>query len=146
MKVVLQRTNDVEVWIDSKIFSSTGRGLLLLYGTATGDREESCAYLADKVVQLRIFEDDDGKMNQSALDVDGEIMIVSQFTLCADTGKGRRPSFNHAMEPREAERFYNIFVDRVRDSGLKVATGSFGAHMELKFTNNGPVTFVLEHE
>ncbi|MBU8932834.1 MAG: D-tyrosyl-tRNA(Tyr) deacylase [candidate division Zixibacteria bacterium] len=145
MRVVLQRASDVEVWIDGAVFSSTGKGLLLLYGTATGDTEDACQFLADKIVKMRIFEDDNGKMNRSVLDVDGEIMIVSQFTLCADTSKGRRPSFNSAMAPRVAESLYLQFVDMVKKSGLTVKTGSFGAQMDIKLTNNGPVTFVLEN-
>jgi len=146
MKVVLQRTTGCEIWIDGARHSSTGNGLMLLFGTVAGDGEESCAWLADKIVNLRIFEDGEGKMNLSALDVNAEIMIVSQFTLYADTRKGRRPSFNGAMEPTEAERLYDMFVELVRRSGLKVATGVFGAHMDVKFTNNGPVTIILEHD
>ncbi|MEA2030789.1 MAG: D-aminoacyl-tRNA deacylase [candidate division Zixibacteria bacterium] len=146
MKVVLQRTNGVEIWINGSLFSSTGSGLLLLHGTQTGDKESGCAYLADKVVNLRIFEDEEGKMNKSVKDIGGEIMIVSQFTLCANTNKGRRPSFNTTMEPEKAERLYNSFVELVKNSGLTVMTGSFGAKMDVKFTNSGPVTFVLEYE
>ncbi|RKX25035.1 MAG: D-tyrosyl-tRNA(Tyr) deacylase [Candidatus Zixiibacteriota bacterium] len=146
MKVVLQRTNGVEVWINGKLFSSTGNGLLLLHGTRSGDSENGCTYLADKIVNLRIFEDEAGKMNRSIRDIGGEIMIVSQFTLCANTSKGRRPSFNTAMEPAEAERLYDYFVKLVKDYGLTVKTGSFGARMDVKFTNCGPVTFILEHD
>ena len=146
MRVVVQRTTGVEVWIDKALHSKTNAGLLLLVGTKTGDAEQSCPFLADKVVNLRIFEDDNGKMNRSALDVGAEIMVVSQFTLYADTKKGRRPSFTEAMEPVEAERFYNRFVELVRASGLVVQTGVFGARMDLKFTNHGPVTIILEHE
>jgi D-aminoacyl-tRNA deacylase len=145
MKVVLQRTTGTEVWIAGNLHAKTGDGLLLLFGTVAGDTEESCAWLADKIVNLRIFEDDGGKMNLSALDTAAEIMIVSQFTLYADTRKGRRPSFNGAMEPREAERLYEEFVARIEASGLKAATGIFGAHMDIKFTNHGPVTIILEH-
>jgi len=145
MKVVLQRTTGVELQIDGRLHSSTGPGLMLLFGTVAGDLEASCDWLADKIVNLRIFEDEAGKMNRSALDVGAEIMIVSQFTLYADTRKGRRPSFNGAMEPAAAERLYNRFVDIVRRSGLTVATGVFGAHMDVRFTNHGPVTLILEH-
>ncbi len=119
---------------------------MVLFGTKTGDSEKSCAYLADKVVNLRIFEDAEGKMNLSALDVRAEIMIVSQFTLYADTRKGRRPAFTDAMEPVEAERLYNRFVQFVAESGLVTRTGVFGARMEISLTNHGPVTIILEHE
>ena len=146
MRVVVQRTTGAEVWIDNALHSKTAAGLLLLIGTKIGDIEESCAFLADKAINLRIFEDDAGKMNLSALDVEADIMIVSQFTLYADTRKGRRPSFTEAMEPTQAERLYNRFVELVKASGLVVQTGVFGARMDVKFTNNGPVTILLEHE
>ena len=146
MRVILQRTSGVEVWIDSQCHSKTESGLLLLFGTQTGDSEKSCSYLAEKVVNLRIFEDDAGKMNLSALDLKYEIMIVSQFTLYADTSKGRRPSFNSAMEPVEAEQLYNKFIENVKNYGLKIESGIFGAKMDLRFNNDGPVTILLEHE
>lgn len=145
MRVVLQRTTGCEVWIGGQRYSSTGAGLVLLFGTVAGDTEESCTWLADKIVNLRIFEDGGGKMNLSALDTKAEVMIVSQFTLYADTRRGRRPSFDGAMVPEEAEKLYNSFVEKVRHSGLTVATGIFGAHMDVSFTNHGPVTFILEH-
>jgi len=146
VRVILQRTSGVEVWIDEKIHSKTDKGLLLLFGTKDGDTEKSSSYLAEKVVNLRIFEDDAGKMNLSALDIQGDIMIVSQFTLYADTHKGRRPSFNSAMEPVEAERLYNKLVEMVKGYGLKVESGIFGASMDIRFNNDGPVTILLEHE
>ncbi len=146
MRLLLQRTNEAEVWIDGQRHSCTGRGLLILFGTRVGDTDKSCGYLADKAVNLRIFEDDQGKMNLSALDVEGEIMIVSQFTLYADTRKGRRPSWGAAQEPGEAELLYNRFVELVAASGLETRTGVFGARMDVKFTNSGPVTVMLEHE
>ena len=135
-----------EVWIEGRLHSSTGHGMLILYGTKRGDKEESCGILANKIVNLRVFEDSAGKMNLSALDVEAEIMIVSQFTLYADTKKGRRPAFAEAMEPKEAERTYSKFVDLVSASGLKTATGIFGAKMEIKLTNHGPVTILLEND
>ena len=146
MRVILQRTSDVEVWIDDQCHSKTGSGLLLLFGTKDGDSEKSCSYLAEKVVNLRIFEDEAGKMNLSALDMKGDIMVVSQFTLYADTRKGRRPSFNSAMEPVEAERLYNKFIENLKRFDLKVESGIFGAKMDLRFNNNGPVTILLEHD
>jgi len=146
MRALVQRTKKAQLFIDGRLHSETGFGLLVLFGTRTDDSEESCNYLADKLVNLRIFEDDHGKMNRSALDVGADIMIVSQFTLYADTRKGRRPAFTDAMEPVEAERLYQLFVERVGASGLIVRTGVFGARMDIKFTNHGPVTILLEHE
>ena len=116
-----------------------------MVGSRTGDTELLCAKLADKVVNLRIFEDDEGKMNLSALDVGAEIMVVSQFTLYADTKKGRRPAFTDAMEPATAEKLYDLFVDCVKKSGLTVGTGIFGARMDIRFNNFGPVTIILDH-
>jgi D-tyrosyl-tRNA(Tyr) deacylase len=146
MRVVVQRTTGVEVWIDDALHSVTGPGLMVLFGTRRGDAPESANFLADKVVNLRIFEDQDGRMNRSALDERGEVMVVSQFTLYADTRKGRRPAFTEAMEPVEAERLYNRFVDRVAASGLVTQTGRFGARMNIKFTNCGPVTIICDHD
>ena len=146
MRLVLQRTAGVEVWIDNRLHSVTKAGLLILFGTKNGDDEKSCSVLTGKAVNLRIFGDDLGKMNLSAIDVGAEIMIVSQFTLYADTRKGRRPSYGNAMEPVEAERLYDRFTELVRDSGLTVATGVFGAMMDVRFTNQGPVTIIMDHD
>ncbi len=146
MRLILQRTSGVEVWIDGALHSRTGQGLLILFGTRTGDTEDSCGYLADKAVNLRIFEDRGGKLNLSALDTNAEIMIVSQFTLYADTRKGRRPGFSEALEPVEAERLYNRFVELVAASELKTSSGIFGASMDVRFNNKGPVTIILDHD
>lgn len=146
MRLVVQRTTDAEVLIDGKTHSATSRGLLVLFGTKHGDQEASCAWLADKLVNLRIFDDDTGKMNLSAVDIGGEIMVVSQFTLYADTRKGRRPSYNDAQEPKEAERLYECFIEQVRQSGLKVQSGVFGARMDVRFVNQGPVTIIIDHD
>ncbi len=146
MKIVVQRTTGVEIWIENSLYSSTRNGLLILFGTRVGDTEKACGILADKAVNLRIFEDDQGKMNLSALDIGAEIMIVSQFTLYADTRKGRRPGFDLAMKPPEAEKLYNRFVELVKASGLTTQTGVFGARMDIRFTNHGPVTLILEYE
>ncbi len=146
MRLILQRTDGCEVWIDGARHSVAGPGLLILFGTRIGDTEDSCRHLADKAVNLRIFEDSAGKMNLSALDTSAEIMIVSQFTLYADTRKGRRPAFTGAMPPEEAERLYERFVELVTASSLATHTGVFGARMDIKFTNSGPVTILLEHE
>ena len=146
MRVVVQRTSGAEVWIDGRLHARTGAGLLVLFGTRQGDSEDSCRWLADKVANLRIFEDDQGKMNLSALDTGSEIMIVSQFTLYADARKGRRPSYSDAQEPQEAERLYRQFIDSMAASGLVTASGVFGARMDIKFTNHGPVTIIIDHE
>ena len=146
MRLILQRTSGAEVIIDGQVHSRTGKGLMILVGSKTGDSDVSCGFLADKAVNLRIFEDDEGKMNLSALDIGAEIMVVSQFTLYADTRKGRRPGFSEAMEPVEAERLYNLFVERVTASELVVKTGVFGAKMNVRFNNDGPVTIILDHD
>ena len=146
MRLLVQRVTNCEVWIEEKLHSKTGSGLLIFHGTKKEDKEKSCGILADKILNLRIFEDSAGKMNLSALDVKAEIMIVSQFTLYADTKKGRRPAFTETMEPEEAERLYSKFVDLVTASDLKTASGIFGAKMEIKLTNHGPVTILLEND
>ena len=146
MRLLIQRVTNTQVLIDGKLHSAIGAGLMILFGTKIGDNEESCGILADKAVNLRIFKDNNEKMNLSALDIQAEIMIVSQFTLYADTRKGRRPAFTDALEPVEAERLYNRFVELVKASGLKTATGVFGAKMDIKLTNHGPVTIILEHD
>ncbi len=146
MRIVIQRVKSAEVWISGQIHASTGPGLLVLHGVKLADQAESCSFLADKIVNLRIFEDDQGKMNLSALDVGAEIMIVSQFTLYADTRKGRRPAFSDAMPPAEAELLYCKLIELVGASGLKTSTGVFGAKMDIKLTNHGPVTILLEHD
>ncbi len=146
MRLVVQRTKGAEVFIDGQRHSATAKGLMVLFGTRRGDQEASCAWLADKLVNLRIFEDEAGKMNLSAIDLGGEVMIVSQFTLYADTRKGRRPSYNDAMEPEEAERLYDCFIDHVKRSGLTVASGVFGAAMDISLVNHGPVTIIVDHD
>lgn len=146
MRILVQRVSAAEVWINGQIHSSIGPGLLILQGSKVTDQLESCAVLADKIVNLRIFEDDEGKMNLSALDMGAEIMIVSQFTLYADTRKGRRPAFTNAMPPVEAELLYKKFIELVGASGLKISIGVFGAKMDIKLTNHGPVTMLLEHD
>ena len=145
MKIIIQRTTGVELIIDGHLHSRTKAGLLILFGSMKGDREASCGYLADKAVNLRIFEDAQGKMNLSALDIGAEIMIVSQFTLYADTSKGRRPGFDRALDPIEAEPLYDRFVKLVAASDLVTNSGVFGASMDLRFTNHGPVTIIIEH-
>ncbi|MCM2273136.1 MAG: D-aminoacyl-tRNA deacylase [candidate division Zixibacteria bacterium] len=146
MRTVIQRVKEAEIWIDSERFSQIDRGLLILFGCRHGDQEGSTVWLAEKILNLRIFEDAEQKMNLSLLEISGQIMVVSQFTLYADSRKGRRPAFTEAMEPVEAERLYNAFVARIRSSGLTTQTGVFGAKMEVKLTNDGPVTILLDHD
>ncbi|KPL04486.1 MAG: D-tyrosyl-tRNA(Tyr) deacylase [candidate division Zixibacteria bacterium SM23_73_2] len=144
MKVVLQRVKEASVEVDQRKVGEIGKGLTLLVGAKNGDTEKDCSYLADKVVNLRIFEDNQGKMNLSALDMKAEILVISQFTLYGDASKGRRPSFTGALEPREAERLYLKFVQLLKEKGLRVKEGIFGAKMLVKIFNWGPVTFILE--
>ena len=144
MKVVLQRVSEASVEVSENIISSIGKGLLLLVGADKGDSIENADYLADRILGLRIFEDDAGKMNLSVKDIDGEILVVSQFTLSADVSKGRRPSFSTAMPPEEAQKLFDYFVVKLGEGKQLVKTGEFGAKMKVHILNNGPVTFVLE--
>lgn len=144
MKTVIQRVKTASVTIDGKLYSSINKGILVLYGVEKSDSEEFSKYLSEKILKLRIFEDENGKMNLSVKDIQGELLIVSQFTLAGDTKKGTRPSFDTAMPPKEAEIMYNNFVRIVKESGLTVKTGVFGAMMDVSLINDGPVTFILE--
>ncbi len=145
MRVVLQRVKGASVTVGEEKVSEIGRGLLLLVGVAQGDGEAEADWLAEKISGLRIMADDEGKMNLSVRDVEGEILAVSQFTLLADTRKGKRPSFIRAAQPDEAEPLFDHFCDRLRVSGVaSVKTGSFGAMMDVALVNDGPVTIVLE--
>jgi D-tyrosyl-tRNA(Tyr) deacylase len=145
MKIVLQRVKNASVSVDGERISQIGIGLLLLVGVAKGDGEAEAGWLAEKVAGLRIFADDEGKMNLGVLEAGGEILAVSQFTLLADTRKGKRPSFVNAAPPGEAEPLFGYFCKRLRAAGIQsVKTGSFGAMMDVELTNDGPVTIVLE--
>jgi len=145
VRVVLQRVKSASVTIDGERISEIGQGLLLLVGVAGGDGEEEADWLADKVAGLRIMGDVEKKMNLSVRDVGGEILAVSQFTLLADTRKGKRPSFVRAAPPDEAEKLFDYFCERLREAGAgPVKTGSFGAMMDVALVNDGPVTIVLE--
>ena len=146
MRAIIQRTDGAELHIDGLRNSKTGKGLLILFGTREGDGDASLNKFADKIVNLRIFEDSDGKMNLSAIDIGADLMVVSQFTLYADTRKGRRPSFNTAQNPDDAEVLYEKFVAELKKFGLKVETGVFGTKMDIRFNNNGPVTIILDNE
>jgi D-tyrosyl-tRNA(Tyr) deacylase len=144
MKALVQRVVKGSVTVDGEIVGSIGRGLVVLAGVGAGDTEKDVDYLAEKVANLRIFSDAGGKFNLSALDTGGEVLLISQFTLMADTRKGRRPSFSDAAPPEDAERLISLFVDRLRAAGLRVATGRFRAHMLVEIHNDGPVTIMLD--
>jgi D-tyrosyl-tRNA(Tyr) deacylase len=145
MKIVLQRVKNASVSVDGERTSQIGPGLLLLVGIAKGDGEVEADWLAEKVARLRIFADDEGKMNLGVLEAEGEILAVSQFTLLANTRKGKRPSFASAAPPGEAEPLFGYFCERLRAAGVQsVKTGSFGAMMDVELTNDGPVPIVLE--
>jgi D-tyrosyl-tRNA(Tyr) deacylase len=144
MRVVLQRVARASVSIDSEVVGAIGAGLLVFVGFTHDDGVRETAWMAEKVVGLRIFSDDDGRMNQSVLDVSGSILIVSQFTLYGDARKGRRPSFVDAARPEVAIPLYEAFVSAVRSAGVNVATGEFGADMQVELVNDGPVTLSVE--
>jgi D-tyrosyl-tRNA(Tyr) deacylase len=146
MRVVLQRVSKAEVRIGGEVVGSVGRGYLLLVGFTQGDGEEQLRWMADKVRGLRLFPDSAGKMNLPIDEVGGEILVVSQFTLYGDVRKGRRPSFVDAAEPAQAERLYDDFVDLLRQGAIPVASGSFGAMMEVDLVNDGPVTLIIERD
>jgi len=144
MRAVVQRVSEASVEVDNKIIGKINNGLLVLLGVGKDDSEEDVKYLAEKIVNLRIFDDKDGKMNLSLLDVNGELLIVSQFTLYGDCRRGRRPSYSDSATSEKAEKLYNLFVDFSKKSGLKVETGRFGAYMKVSLVNDGPVTLLLD--
>lgn len=144
MKALLQRVTRALVSVGNERVGSIGQGLVVFLGVANGDTEEDAQYLAQKIVNLRIFSDKEGKFNFSALDVEGELLLVSQFTLLADTRKGRRPSFVEAAPPAQAEELFECFVEQIRATGLKVETGRFQQYMQVEIHNDGPVTILLE--
>ncbi len=146
MRAVCQRVSQARVTVDDDVVGEIGPGWLVLLGVGPHDDEATAARLADKIVGLRVFEDEAGKMNRSVLDVGGAVLVVSQFTLYADTSRGRRPGFTGAAPPAVAEPLVTHFAELVRARGLQVETGRFGAHMAVSLTNDGPVTIVLEEE
>ncbi|TVX79147.1 D-tyrosyl-tRNA(Tyr) deacylase [Peribacillus simplex] len=144
MRVVLQRSKAAKVVVANQIIGQIDSGLVLLVGVTHGDTIDDAAYLADKIVNLRIFEDENEKMNHSLLDVGGSILSVSQFTLYGDSRKGRRPNFMDAARPEEANEIYEVFNEELRKKGVHTETGQFGAMMDVQLTNDGPVTLILE--
>lgn len=144
MIAVVQRVSRASVSVGGRAISSIGRGLAVLLGVEEGDGEAAALGMSKKCVELRVFEDHAGKMNLSIQDVEGQMLVVSQFTLCADTKKGRRPSFSSAAPPEEAERLYKVFIGEVQSRGVDAKGGVFGAKMEVELINSGPVTLILE--
>ena len=144
MRAVIQRVKNAEVKIDGKIVGKIGKGLLVLLAVHQDDTEDKIEKMATKIINLRIFADKDDKMNLSIKDVGGEILVVSQFTLYGDTSKGNRPSFIESAKPDKAVPYYEKFVEKIKVSGLKTATGEFGAMMEVSLINDGPVTIIID--
>lgn len=144
MRACIQRVSEASVTVDGEVVGRIGRGLLVLLGVGLDDGPAEVEWLAEKLVQLRIFEDDDGKMNRSLVDAGGAMLVVSQFTLFGDARKGRRPSFTAAAPPELADRLYQEFVARVRAMGIEVQTGVFRAHMDVALVNDGPVTLWID--
>ncbi len=145
MRVVVQRVTEARVFIDGVVAGSIGQGLAILVGVAGGDTEEDAAWLADKVVNLRLFADETGRMNRSVLEVSGELLVISQFTLYGDCRKGRRPDFSQAAPPDAARKLYNCFIQELRSrTNERVTTGVFRAQMDVALTNHGPVTLICD--
>jgi D-tyrosyl-tRNA(Tyr) deacylase len=144
VRFLIQRVTRASVHVDGNLEASIGRGILALVGVAANDGTRDADYLAEKLVNLRIFPDDKGKMNRSALDIGAEILLVSQFTLYGDCRKGRRPGFDRAAPPEVARRIYDYVVEKVRETGLPARSGVFQAHMSVELVNDGPVTFLVE--
>lgn len=144
MKVVVQRVSKADVKVDSKVVGAISKGMLVLLGVSKEDTVDNADYLVEKISQLRMFEDEAGKMNLSSIEVGGEFLVVSQFTICGNCDKGRRPSFDDAADPQKAKELYEYFVEQLKKKELKVETGVFAAMMDVSLVNDGPVTFVIE--
>ena len=144
MRAVVQRVTNADVKIDGRVNGKIDDGLLVLLGVGNGDTEEDMKYIADKIIKLRIFSDENDKMNLSLEDVGGSMLVISQFTLYGDCSHGRRPYFGNAMEPVSANEMYEKFVAYIKEQGIHTETGEFGAYMKVSLTNDGPVTIILE--
>ena len=144
MRAVVQRVTNADVKIDGRVNGKIDDGLLVLLGVGNGDTEEDMKYIADKIIKLRIFSDENDKMNLSLEDVGGSMLVISKFTLYGDCSHGRRPYFGNAMEPVSANEMYEKFVAYIREQGIHTETGEFGADMKVSLTNDGPVTIILE--
>lgn len=144
MKAVIQRVSEARVLVEGRIVGEIGQGSLVLAGIEKGDTIDDLTYMTGKIVRLRIFEDDKGRMNMSVKDTGGEILVVSQFTLAADCRKGNRPSFDNAEDPEKARAMYVRLVGQLREEGIRVSTGEFAAHMKVHLINDGPVTIFLD--
>lgn len=144
MRAVVQRVSEASVKVEKKIVGEIDKGLLVLLGVGEEDDDKDLDYMVDKILGLRIFEDENGKMNLSLLDIGGEILVVSQFTLYGDVRKGKRPSFSTSAHPDMAEKIYNQFVERCKEKGVKTEKGIFGAYMDVALVNDGPVTILID--
>ncbi len=144
MKALIQRVKRASVTIDGEVYSKIDKGLLVLLGVEKGDERDNADKLVDKLVKLRIFEDENEKMNLSLLDVNGEMLVVSQFTLCGDCKKGTRPSFDKSAPPQIANELYEYFISKVKEANVPTQTGKFAAMMDVELINDGPVTFMVE--
>lgn len=146
MRAVVQRVHSASVSVDGKIVGRIDRGLLVYLGVGKNDTEKDVEWMCEKVANLRIFEDENGKMNLSLLQIDGEMLVISQFTLYGDCRRGRRPSFDEAAPPEDGQKLYEMFIEKVSQQVRKVEKGIFGAHMEVESVNDGPVTILLDSE
>jgi len=144
MRAVIQRVKDSSVTVNNQIISRIGPGLLVLLGVSEADDSGDVSFLSEKIPHLRVFEDENGKMNRSLMETQGEMLVVSQFTLLGDCRKGRRPSYVQAAGPEKAEQLYEVFVEKVREKGIAVKTGQFRAMMDVALINDGPVTLILD--
>ncbi len=144
MRAVVQRVLDSEVKVDDEIIGSINEGLCVLLGVGSKDTKEDADYLIDKIINLRVFDDEDGKMNLSAKDLNRDIMVISQFTLYGDCRSGRRPGYSEAASPGKAEELYDYFIDKIKNTELKIANGEFKAYMNVSLNNDGPVTLLID--